>query len=138
MPKIITNREASRYVTDRVEFKNRPGSITEARPASTLYARWHGGSTPSDRYVVYSYGTHWPLYIYDALSTSWFANSGKYSRTTSRHYQQARPAYDAVPMGRLNPLPPDDMRELACRGLVNWLMSKAAGKTGINDVWRVS
>lgn len=42
-------------------------------------------------YVVYSYGTHWPLYIYDVDTGVWFENTSSASRTTSRHRSHARP-----------------------------------------------
>lgn len=42
-------------------------------------------------YVVYSYGYHFPMYVYDARIRQWFGNSGKYSSTTTRHQSQSRP-----------------------------------------------
>jgi hypothetical protein len=47
---------------------------------------------PQDFYVVFSYGTHWPLFAYDKRRGVWYANSSKYGRTTSKHYGQAYPA----------------------------------------------
>lgn len=43
------------------------------------------------RYVVYSYGTHFPLFIYDESTDTWFENGDKYSPTTARHRSQAHP-----------------------------------------------
>ena len=36
-------------------------------------------------YVIYSYGPHWPLMVYDNDAHCWFTNDDNYSRTTSRH-----------------------------------------------------
>lgn len=44
-------------------------------------------------YVVYSYGKHFPMYLYDNQSGRWVGNSDKYSRSTTRHQSQTRP-YD--------------------------------------------
>ena len=38
-----------------------------------------------DLYVVYSYGTHFPIYVYDHGVELWFGNVDKYSPTTSKH-----------------------------------------------------
>lgn len=36
-------------------------------------------------YVVYSYGHHWPIFVYDFETQQWFENSDKFSVTTSKH-----------------------------------------------------
>ena len=50
--------------------------------------------TPSypNLYVVYSYGYHFPMYVYDEDSNMWFANSDRYPVSTSKHQSQARPS----------------------------------------------
>ena len=58
-------------------------------------------------YVIYSYGTHWPLYIYDYNTQQWYGNSDKYTRTTSKHYSKLNP-------GNVLPLSCEEMK-----GLVN-------------------
>ena len=73
----ITNRQVRDYVAARKPFKNSKG---------TLYAVQIG-----DLYVVYSYGAHWPLVIYDAQHKVWLRNETKYSRTTSCHASYATP-----------------------------------------------
>ena len=56
----------------------------------------HSGSLKGDyyhskrQYVVWSYD-HWPLYIFDKTSNTWFGNSTRYSRTTSKHSTQSMP-----------------------------------------------
>jgi hypothetical protein len=58
---------------------------------SNLAAVW-----VSQRYIVYSYGPHWPLFIYEQVTDTWYANSDKFSRSTSRHYSQAHPLVEMV------------------------------------------
>lgn len=73
------NRRAAEFVTDRLPFTTSNGTI-------------FGGWTADEKlYVVYSYGPHHPLYLYDAASGVWYGNQTRRSVTTSRHYTQARP-----------------------------------------------
>lgn len=72
----VANRDARRYVADKVVFSG-----------SHLYSLQH-----NDRlYVVYSYGPHFPIYIYDFELGNWFYNTDKYSPSTSKHQSQANP-----------------------------------------------
>lgn len=73
-----TNREARNYVINGVPFTNSNGQ---------LFGRWE---TPS-LYVVYSYGEHWPLFIWSERTETWYENEDKYSVTTSRHHTHAHP-----------------------------------------------
>lgn len=72
-------REAGAMVRHKVPFK---GSNIEAK----TYV--DGGDT---WYVVYSYGTHFPMYIFDYNTEQWFGNNDKYSPSTSRHQSACRP-----------------------------------------------
>ena len=69
-------------------------------------------------YVVYSYASHFPMYIY--AGNRWYANRDKFSRTTSKHQSQARPEYDGT---KLTWLGTEDMRRLS-DGLVRFMRGK--------------
>ena len=56
-------------------------------------------------YIVFSYGLHWPLFIYDHKKGQWYGNSDKYSVTTSKHYSKLNP-------GNVLPLSCEEMKEL--------------------------
>ena len=56
-------------------------------------------------YAVFSYGLHWPLFIYDYKKGQWYGNSDKYSRTTSKHYRNLNP-------GNVLPLSCEEMKRL--------------------------
>jgi hypothetical protein len=43
-------------------------------------------------YVIYSYGSHFPMYVWDETAKIWLGNSDKYSRTTSTHQSKYRPS----------------------------------------------
>ena len=79
-----SNKDANIHTTKRESFD---GSHT--------FARWRHNTLwqPSDElYVVYSYGTHHPMYIYSTLLDEWFENGDKYdSNSTKRHYTQLKP-----------------------------------------------
>ena len=47
-------------------------------------------------YIVFSYGLHWPLFIYDHKKGQWYGNSDKYSVTTSKHYTKLNPGNVAL------------------------------------------
>jgi hypothetical protein len=42
-------------------------------------------------YVVYSYGYHFPMYVYDYAIGKWIGNNDKYSVTTTRQQSKTRP-----------------------------------------------
>lgn len=72
---------------------------------ANLFARYESPT----QYVVYSYGTHWPLYLFDAATGVWYGNADTYSRTTSHHANATRPTADihwcslSVLLGHLYP-----------------------------------
>jgi hypothetical protein len=72
-----TNRHAGDYARNRVPFQNSNGQLYAVRHTPMLY-------------VVYSYGSHWPLYVYDGFD--WYENEDKCSSTTSRHRTYAFPS----------------------------------------------
>ena len=45
----------------------------------------------NDLYAVYSYGYHFPMYVYDFAIGEWVGNEDKYSVTTSKHQGKCRP-----------------------------------------------
>lgn len=75
-----SNNKARDFVVARKDFK-----------ASNLFGRQE-----CNAYVVYSYGHHFPIYAY--INGQWFANSDKYSVSTTRHQSQARPEWEGSKM----------------------------------------
>ena len=87
MPTRVNNNQARQYVERKEPFE-----------ASNTFAQWRHTSW---LYVVYSYGYHWPMFIYDSQVDLWFENTSKYSRTTSKHHSQLRPYnLEYIPMNR--------------------------------------
>jgi len=56
-----------------------------------MFARWASPTV----YAVFSYGSHWPLFVYDG--TQWFENEDKCSVTTSHHRGYTHPLTDTQP-----------------------------------------
>ena len=52
----------------------------------------HGYSGYENLYIVYSYGYHFPMYIYDRQAGIWIGSKDGYSPTTSKHQSQCRPS----------------------------------------------
>lgn len=72
----IANRDSKHFVARREIFK-----------ANNIFSENY-----NDRfYVVYSYGYHFPLWVYDRKELQWYGNSDRYSVTTSKHKSQSRP-----------------------------------------------
>jgi hypothetical protein len=82
--KTIGNQEMSDYTTELQSFTTHTESVFT--------------KDIDDMYVVYSYGTHFPIYMYDHETEMWFGNSDSYSPTTSRHQTLARPQVDGMYM----------------------------------------
>lgn len=81
-----SNFKARSLVQSRTPFKG-----------SNTFAEWDG-----KRFVVYSYGKHWPLFVWCEVAKCWYENSDKYSRTTSKHRMQLHPLADTVKRSRNN------------------------------------
>ena len=79
MPK-IANNEMRGAVNKRLTFTNNN---------STVYS-----DNSSTLYTVWSYGRHYPMYVYDKDTSSWFGNDHKSTRTTERHKTLTRPDGD--------------------------------------------
>lgn len=90
MSKRINGRLARPYVQRKEPFQNSNGQ---------LYADWRGLDgleNPNARYVVYSYGRHWPLFVYVPRVNTWFENKEKFGPTTSKHRTFTHPHCETV------------------------------------------
>lgn len=72
------NKRALQYVNAKIPFKG-----------SNTFGRWE-----NNKYIVYSYGVHFPLFIWDG--GIWHINSSKYSKSTSRHQRQLHPTVETT------------------------------------------
>jgi hypothetical protein len=77
-----TNSRARNFVQQKTEFR-----------ANNIYAEDHPSA-----YIVYSYGPHWPLFVYDKRAGEWLENTDKCSATTSKHRGQVHPLTDTRAM----------------------------------------
>lgn len=88
--KYIANGKAREYVREHKVFKG-----------SNIWAEWYEQGMGADivkRYVVYSYRYTFPLFVYEPLSDTWYENSTRYSRTTSKHKTQLHPCVRTIPL----------------------------------------
>ena len=70
-----SNIKCSEYVNNKIEFKSN-NIFSEHIKKDKLY-------------IVYSYGHHFPMYI--KYKNTWYENSDKFSVSTSKQQNQARP-----------------------------------------------
>ena len=103
----LTNREMRKYVEQKQSFIN--GN-------KTCFGEWNQSANV---YVVYSYGRHYPAFIFDRVTQQWFENSTRRSVTTSRHKTHCRP-YNATIIRHLDG---DQMYSLSRMGY-SWLVDQ--------------
>jgi hypothetical protein len=87
-----------------MKSQSRNGDVYDRKPFkdTNKFARYEG-----ELYVVYSFGQHWPMFIYDPAAGQWFENEDRFSRTTSKHHTQC------YPIGALAP----ETTKLSCYGM---------------------
>jgi len=113
--KNATLADIRKHVQDKVEFDSTTGNLF-----SCIYSY---GSRSSKRYVVFSYGGHWPLFIYDYGTKRWFENDDRYSKTTSKHRTKIHPLCGTTLLTR------EEMVVIANSGL----KALAQWKMGVGD-----
>jgi hypothetical protein len=97
----VANKDARGHVKLRMDFNG-----------SNLYGRT---TNDGERYVVFSYGPHYPMLVYD--NGVWYSNADKYSVSTSKQYGQVCPC-NTVPMET------DKMRALVVYGIAGVAIGK--------------
>jgi hypothetical protein len=73
MSERTSNKNCRSLVERKVGFK-----------ANNIFSEWKDG-----KYIVYSYGKHFPMFIFK--NRKWYENSDKYSSSTSKQQTHARP-----------------------------------------------
>lgn len=104
----IANRDAGEFAAQRLPF-------TGSNLFGQVIDETH------DVYAVFSYGHHFPLYVW--VKDRWFANTDSRSQSTSRHYSQARP----VPHYQLTPLNTEQMKVLVRDGYTGLVALRLKG-----------
>lgn len=79
-PKRTTNGKCEEFVAELKPFK-----------ASNLYGGWVYPKAEHEpaQYVVYSWGEHFPLFIYDVPEKQWFKNVSGTTQSTNAHRYDA-------------------------------------------------
>lgn len=100
------------HICERIAFQTRERrSRDDGSLVRTIIAEWR-----DNVYVVYSYGTHYPLFVFDASANCWFANNEKSSRTTNHHRYRFAPPKINMSFNT------ETLRTLMkCNGYVQWV-----------------
>lgn len=75
----------------RIHVQNR-----EVFKANNIFSERSQSLNGEATYTVYSYGYHFPLFVYHEPTGTWFENSNRYSVSTSKHRSQAHPLTQTV------------------------------------------
>jgi len=78
-------------------------------------------SPTNARYIVYSYGTHWPLWIRE--EGVWYENVSVYGVTTSKHKTQTNPHVESS-----TPMEAQAMITIANHGIVGLSLGMGEGQ----------
>lgn len=97
----VNNKDSAFYVRNQYEFQG-----------SNMYGINLEGQNHRT-YVVYSYGTHFPMFVWDYNTFEWYENTDRFSRTTSKQQNQCRPEY-GIPL--TNKFDTDAMKQIATMG----------------------
>ncbi len=100
------NSSARELVQQREEFRG-----------SSLFGCW---DKELEQYAVYSYGSHWPLFIWE--DGAWYENSGKYSLSTTKHRSQCHPHCETTL------LTPAEMCRVNSVGAREYMLAKLKGE----------
>ena len=84
MKKYVNNSDMRQYVQKCELFVNNNQTVM-SEVKETKEDKW---------YTVYSYGTHFPMYICDMNTGEWFGTWEKHSRTTTQHQNKTHPHRD--------------------------------------------
>ena len=100
---------------DRVTLKTAREAVRGKRIfyGSNLFSLWEG-----DRYVVYSYGKHFPMYVWEPTDEQWYANEDRFSPSTSRQQSACNPSPNAIPV------PTHFLKQIALNGLESAIINK--------------
>ena len=116
----IANRDARRFVEHRMVFS---GSNLFSEVRSTILA------PKESLYIVYSYGTHWPLLLCSSFFTGdervhvWVGNSDKYSRSTTRHMSLCVPHGEEILW-----VPRTELLEVQSSGYAGYVKKRLEGR----------
>ena len=107
--KRVANKVIGAYI-DKLEIVEGSNIFTE-----------NSGYQEQPLYIVYSYGWHFPMYIYCRQADLWYGNSDKYSASTSKHQSQARPTQPIAQW-----LTTEEMKDMVRHGsTLEFLISRA-------------
>jgi hypothetical protein len=106
--------------TNRTSIKFASDFVTKKEPftASNTFGKW-----VKDLYVVYSYGYHYPMFVWDDIAQAWFENITKSTRSTEKQKVHLRPNAHVeykLDTGEL-------MQLVSAGGLFQWTVEKARG-----------
>tara|TARA_R100000541_G_scaffold48218_3_gene55309 strand:+ start:1043 stop:1420 length:378 start_codon:yes stop_codon:yes gene_type:complete len=109
--KRVANKVIGAYI-DKLEIVEGSNIFTENSGNLETY---------DNLYIVYSYGWHFPMYIYCRQADLWYGNIDRFSVSTSKHQSQATPTQPIAQW-----LTTDEMKDIIQYGsTLEFLISRA-------------
>ena len=115
MKKYVNNNDMRQYVQKCQPFINNN---------QTVYSNT-SQEKDDNWYTVYSYGTHFPMYICDLNTKEWYGTWEKHSRTTTRHQNKTHPLCE------VKYLPLHLMKKMGKFGPKGFILKEIAEAAGI-------
>lgn len=110
-------------IRGREEFCTKLVTMMDGTRGRRMFARWlpeRADEGVPRRYVVYLFGTHYPAFVWDDASQTWYGNKTKWSRTTTKYMSQYAPR-DVAHWFYV-----DEMEAIAYEGIARFVERKVA------------
>lgn len=83
---VRTVKEGTTYAYKKEPFCTPLVTMMDGTRGRRVFGEWTTSkSTAHKLYVVYAYGDHYPMYVWDEGAQAWYGNHSKYSPTTTKY-----------------------------------------------------
>lgn len=110
---LTTLSEICKYVCKKQAFRTPSVKGLEGGYVQRCYGTWGTNNT----YTCFSYGTHWPMFVYDADAKRWVGNADHGSRTTNKYTRAIAYALVKAGVHDILWLPGEDVKCVSSRGI---------------------
>lgn len=114
MKKVLTTlSDICEYVCKKQAFRMPTVMGRDNEYVQRCYGTWIANNT----YTCFSYGTHWPMFVYDADAQRWVGNADHGSRTTNKYTHAIACALDEAGAHDILWLSGEDVKRVSSRGI---------------------
>jgi len=110
---LTTLSEICKYVCKKQAFRMPTVMGRDNEYVQRCYGTWITNNT----YTCFSYGAHWPMFVYDAVTQRWVGNADHGSRTTNKYTRAVAHALDKAGVHDILWLSGEDVKRVSSRGI---------------------